>query len=149
MIRHTIAALALAALVPAAAHAQSAAAPAASANPYACPAPDGVTAAAYPNDLSDAVVALLTNRLGTFATADQPFDATDVSTGKPTIRLDQIWHKGNHWAFIYEHGGRAYSIRMMAYDVGEDGQPNWVMEAPAPKNRVCAWAKDQVASKGW
>lgn len=154
MIRHAIAAIAFAALVPAgaqaqSAEAQSAAAPAATANPYSCPPPDGITAASYPNDLPDGIVALLNNRLGTFATADQNFQAGDVATGQPTIRLDQIWHKGPHWAFIYEHGGRGYSVRLMAYDLGEDGQPNWVMEAPAPMNRVCAWAKDQVSHNGW
>ena len=148
MIRFAVAAITLAMLIPATAQAQPA--PAAAPNPYACPPPDGVVAASYPNDLPDGMVALMTERFGTFATADQDFNMGDVvMPGRPDIRVDAIWHKGQHWAFIYEHGGRGRSVRLMAYDMGEDGQPKWVMEAPAPMNRVCAWTKDQLSHNGW
>ena len=67
------------------------------------------------------VLAALQSRFGSdsrLANPGEPFDATDVVTGKPRRRLLLAGHATTRWFVAYERGGRGHYLVLVIFDSG-------------------------------
>jgi hypothetical protein len=62
------------------------------------------------------------------ADRDEPFDATDLASGRPRRRFVLAGRSGSEWFLAYEHGGRGHHLDLVVFDL-RAGSPRPVLAA--------------------
>lgn len=105
-----------------------------------CPPPPGAQFHAFA-DIPTGLKQALDSDVGAMALPGRPFNAGDVIVCPLSRRGIFVWNRGARWIVATEHGGRAYSDPILAYDLSPDGATaTLVGETDTRPNAVCTTA---------
>jgi hypothetical protein len=108
-----------------------------------CAAPLGATIRSFPNEIPQALLKALNDKLGDVASPGQPFDATDVVVVGRNRRVIFVWKRGQRWVVATEHGGRGYNDPVLAFNLTSDGlNPSFVAVKTTFPESLCSTATE-------
>lgn len=76
-----------------------------------------------PEKVDHTVMGWVTDRFGDdkrLAGPNEPFEATDIVSGRPARRFLVAGQCPGHWFVAYEHGGRGHHVDLVAFDTTGD-----------------------------